>query len=84
MENNLFTVEVLNVNELESVKGGKTVITKTETRPDGTVVTTRIELDQQNQNKTVLRKSVCNFIILSTNEEFIDFLFSINSSKVSE
>lgn len=44
-ENNLFTVEVLNVNELESVKGGKTVITKTETRPDGTVVTTRIELD---------------------------------------
>lgn len=35
MENNLFTVEVLNVNELESVKGGKTVITKTETRPDG-------------------------------------------------
>ena len=34
-----------NVNELESVKGGKTVITKTETRPDGTVVTTRIELD---------------------------------------
>lgn len=45
MENNLFTVEVLNVNELESVKGGKTVITKTETRPDSTVVTTRIELD---------------------------------------
>ena len=45
MENNLFTVEVLNVNELESVKGGKTVITKTETRPAGTVVTTRIELD---------------------------------------
>ena len=45
MENNLFTVEVLNVNELESVKGGKTVITKTETRPDCTVVTTRIELD---------------------------------------
>lgn len=50
MENNLFTVEVLNVNELESVKGGKTVITKTETRPDGTVVT-------NNENRTRLTKS---------------------------
>lgn len=28
MENNLFTVEVLNVNELESVKGGKLLLLK--------------------------------------------------------
>lgn len=49
MENNLFTVEVLNVNELESVKGGKTVITKTETRPDG--------YSRNNENRTRLTKS---------------------------
>lgn len=48
MENNLFTVEVLNVNELESVKGGKTVITKTETRR---------WYSRNNENRTRLTKS---------------------------